>query len=257
VFIAGLSPLEVSALKLNLGFSGRVGRLYPVSEAKVQAWMFAHPKLPYAFVVKVPSTSLLLDRARQTCPKAVAQLVSRAPIVGSVLTSDAEVVEIGRKLTAKRARAVYPPKRCLMIGSVVKEPEVVEIRTNSPGVDVPRSGLAQDLESVKALPNIGSLANRNQAAGTIVQLLSSDSERNPVLLSSEANVQESGLKVEPLLINRPRAALTERFDSTLQLDKRAKVFAVVDIDVSHIPLEKERVLDCLLAPVIVSDPLEV
>jgi hypothetical protein len=39
-----------------------------------------------------------------------------------------------------------------MIGSVVKEPEVVEIRTNSPGVDVPRSGLAQDLESVKAVP---------------------------------------------------------------------------------------------------------
>ena len=46
VFVAGLSPLEMSAFRLNLGFSGSVGTLYPVSEANVQARIFADPKLP-------------------------------------------------------------------------------------------------------------------------------------------------------------------------------------------------------------------
>ena len=51
--------------------------------------------------------------------------------------------------------------------------------------------------------------------------------------------------------------MTERLDSTLQLNKRAHVFAVMDIDVPHVPLEKEGVLERLLAPVVVSNPLPV
>jgi len=84
----------------------------------------------------------------------VPQLVGRAPIVGGILAGDTEVVEIGGNLAVERARAVDSPKRCLVIGRVVKESEVVEIRTNSPGVNVPRSDLAQNLESVKALPDV-------------------------------------------------------------------------------------------------------
>jgi hypothetical protein len=51
--------------------------------------------------------------------------------------------------------------------------------------------------------------------------------------------------------------LTERLDSALQLNKRTKVFAVVDIEVHHIALKKESVLERVLPPVIVADPFKV
>src|SRR5262245_41893866 len=52
-------------------------------------------------------------------------------------------------------------------------------------------------------------------------------------------------------------ALTECLDSAFQLNKRAKVFAVMNIGVRHISLEKESVLERVLAPVIIPDPLPV
>ena len=185
------------------------------------------------------------------------QLISRASIVGSLFASDAKVIEIHGNAATERARAVYSPERCLVIGSVVKEPEVVEIRTDGPGVNVPQSGLAHDLESIKALSDVWSLPNGYQTAGTVIQLLPACSECDPFLSASGTNIQESLLNVESLLVDRPRTTLTERLNSALQLNKRAKVLAVMNIGVRHIPLEKESVLDRLLAPVIVPDPLEV
>jgi hypothetical protein len=43
VFVLGSSPLEMSALALKRGFRGMVGMRYPVSDAAVQALMFAEP----------------------------------------------------------------------------------------------------------------------------------------------------------------------------------------------------------------------
>jgi hypothetical protein len=87
--------------------------------------------------------------------------------------------------------------------------------------------------------------------------LPSGSERDPVPFSFSANVKESSLKVESLFVYWPGTALTERLDSALELNKRAIVFAVMNIKVHHIPLEKEGVLERLLAPVIVSNPFPV
>jgi hypothetical protein len=143
----------------------------------------------------------------------------------------------------------------LVIGIIVKVSEIIEIWTNGETIDMPLSRLAQDHKSIKTLTDVWTFPNGNQAAGAVVQLLPSRSERNPVPFSSGADVQECGLKVEPLLIDGSGAALTERLDSAFQLNKGAKVFTVMNIGVRHVPLEKESILERLLTPVIVPDPL--
>ena len=122
---------------------------------------------------------------------------------------------------------------------------------------MPVSRLAQNFKAGEALPDVWSFSNRNQAAGTVVQLLPSCSKRNPLPLSTGANVQECCQEIEPLLIDGSGTALTECVDSAFQLNKRAKVFAVMNIGVRHISLEKESVLERVLAPVIIPDPLPV
>lgn len=75
---------------------------------------------------------------------------------------------------------------------------MIEIRTHGETIDMPLSHLAHDLKSIKTLPDLWSFPNGNQTARTVVQLLPSDPEGDPVSFSPSANVQESRLKVETL-----------------------------------------------------------
>src|SRR5262249_16326703 len=153
-------------------------------------------ELPVGFIIKVPTGFLLRDGAPQPCAEGVPQLVRRAPLVGSLVGIDPEVVEIHRNVAAERARAAYPPQPPFIIGIIVKKAKVTEIRTNGETIDMPRSNFAHDLESIEALPDVWSLSNAHEAARTIVQLLPSRSERNPVPFSTGTNVQECSFKIE-------------------------------------------------------------
>jgi hypothetical protein len=84
--------------------------------------------------------------------------------------------------------------------------------------------------------------------------LPSGSEGDPVLFSSGANVEERGVKVESLLIDWSGTTVAERLNSAFQLNKCTEVLAVMNIEVRHVPLEKEEVLD-RCHPLIVPDPL--
>src|SRR5215469_1412828 len=125
-------------------------------------------ELPIGFIIKVPTWSLLRDGAPQPCAEGVPQLVSRAPLVGSLFGIDTEVVEIHRNVAAERSRAVYPPKAGLVIGTIVEKSKAIEIRTHGEAIDMPRPDLAHDLKSNKTLSHIWSFPDRYQTAGTVV-----------------------------------------------------------------------------------------
>jgi hypothetical protein len=93
-----------------------------------------------------------------------------------------------------------------MIGFIVKISKVIDIGTHGESIDMPWPDFAQDLKSIKALPDVWSFPNGYQTTGTVVQLLPSSSEGDPLLFTSGANIQERSFKVEPLLIVWSRAA---------------------------------------------------
>jgi len=74
-----------------------------------------------------------------------------------------------------RPSRVDSPELCLMIGDIVKESQIIKVRTHRERVEVPRAGFAPNFEAVKALADIWAFANRDQPAGPVIQFLPANS----------------------------------------------------------------------------------
>ena len=91
-----------------------------------------------------------------------------------------------------------------MIRCVVKEPEIVQVGTNSESVDLPRVDLAFDHEAVEAQPNIRTFPHINQAPGAVLEFLPANTECDGVRTFGSAKFEKSGLEVEHLFVDGSR-----------------------------------------------------
>ena len=140
-----------------------------------------------------------------------------------------------------------------MIWCVVEVSGLVQVGTDSKSVDLPRVDLAFDHEAVEAQPNIRTFPHIKQTPGAVLEFLPANAECDGARTCGSANLEEPCLKVELLFVDRTRAANPIRVQAALQLDKGANVFAVMDIEIEHVPFVEIGVHEGLLAPVVVSD----
>src|ERR1700739_2730535 len=80
----------------------------------------------------------------------------------------------------QRPDTVYAPKPDCMIGSIVEDPRLVQVRPHGEAVNLPRADTSLHLESVKAQAHVGAFANIDQPPGAIFQFVSPGSELDPV-----------------------------------------------------------------------------
>src|SRR6266404_2122263 len=140
-----------------------------------------------------------------------------------------------------------------MIGRVIKEARLVQVRSHGEAVNLPRSDPGLDLESVKTQPDIWTLPHIDQATRAIFHLLSAGPELDPVPIISRSDFEECGLEIQLLFVDWSRAADAVRIQTTFQLHERANVLSVVNVNVKHVPLVEIAVHEWLLAPVVVSN----
>src|SRR6267378_693932 len=84
-------------------------------------------------------------------------------------------------------------RRRSMIRRVIEEARFVQVRSSGEGVDIPRANRAHDLEAVEALPDVRSLADGDESARSVVQLLPAYAECNPIFARS-AGFEERGFE---------------------------------------------------------------
>src|SRR5258707_10803739 len=96
---------------------------------------------------------------------------------------------------------VDPPEGGLMVGNVVEESSLVQVRANRECVDVPRACFAPDLEAVEALAHVWPFANGDKPARAIIQLLPADAQHDPVFLFPVAYFEVRCLKIESPFVN--------------------------------------------------------
>src|SRR5262249_49116999 len=82
-----------------------------------------------------------------------------------------------------------------------------------------------------------------------------NAERDPILARS-AGLEERGLEVEFLFVDRPWSTGSKGFQAAFQLHERTEMRTEMPIRVYHVTLEKEGVRISLLSPVIVAGLFE-
>src|SRR6266853_592979 len=117
-----------------------------------------------------------------------------------------------------------------MIRRVIEEAWFVQIRSSGEGVDIPRADRARDFEAVEALPDVRSLADGDESARSVVQLLPAHAECDPILARS-AGLEERGFEVEFLFVDRPWSTGPEGLQTALQLNERAEMWTEMPIAV--------------------------
>src|SRR5690242_12450878 len=80
-----------------------------------------------------------------------------------------------------------------------------------------------------------------------------NSKLDPVAVISGSHFQECCLEIKFLFVDRSWTTDTVGIQTTLELDKRPNVFAVVNIDIEQVALVEIAVHERLLAPIVVSD----
>src|SRR6266550_8330674 len=140
-----------------------------------------------------------------------------------------------------------------MIGRVIKEARLVQVRPHGEAVNLPRADPGLYLESIKTQADIWALPHIDQATRAVFHLLSAGPKLNPVPIISHSDFDECGLEIQFLFVDWPRAADTVRIQPAFQLHERAHVLAVVNVNVKHVPLVEIAVHEWLLAPVVVSN----
>jgi hypothetical protein len=76
-----------------------------------------------------------------------------------------------------------------------------------------------------------------------------------VLTICSSNLEESGLKVEFFLVDRTWAAIPEGVYTAFELNKRANMFSVMDIETQHLSLIKICIPVRSLSPIVIADLL--
>jgi hypothetical protein len=143
-----------------------------------------------------------------------------------------------------------------MIGNIIEEARLVEVRTSGEQVDAPIAGLRLQLRPVETLAYVRSFPNRNQPPRPIVQFLPAGLQHQPVVAGRRTDLDERGFDIKLLFIDRPGSARAKRFQSALELNKRTDILSQVPIHVQHVSFEEEGVGIVLLAPIVISDLLE-
>src|SRR6266550_5249012 len=100
-----------------------------------------------------------------------------------------------------------------MIGRVIKEARLVQVRPHGEAVNLPRPDAGLYLESVKTQADIWTLPHIDQATRAVFHLLSAGSELDPVPIISCSDFEKCGLEIEFLFVDRPRAADTVRIQT--------------------------------------------
>src|SRR5216683_2542475 len=123
------------------------------------------------------------------------QFLPRPAVICRHLSIKTRVVDVDRKTTSSGATCIDAPERSSMIRRVIEEARLVQVRSSGEGVDIPRADCAHDFEAVEALPDIRPLADGDESARSVVQLLPAYTECDPVFARS-ASLEECGFKVE-------------------------------------------------------------
>src|SRR5215470_5660241 len=183
----------------------------------------------------------------------VAHFLADTPIECSCFSIKAKVVSVQRDVLRQRSDSVYAPKSNCMVGRIVENPRLVQVRPHCEAVNLPRTHTGLHLEPVKAQADVGALPNVNQAPGAIFKLVSPGSELDPVVFVPSSDFEKSCLEIEFFFVDRSWAADTVRIQAALELHKRANVLAVVNVKIEHVPFVEIAIHEGLLAPVVISD----
>src|SRR6266700_2389661 len=120
-------------------------------------------KLPKRFIVEIPARFSLGDRTRKTRTDTVPHFMADTPVEYSCFSIKAKVVSVQCDGLRQRPDAVYAPKSDCMIGSIVEDPRLVQVRPHGEAVNLPRTDTGLHLEPVKAQAHVGAFANIDQA----------------------------------------------------------------------------------------------
>ena len=166
---------------------------------------------------------------------------------------EAKVVSVQSNAFRQGPDAVYAPKSDCVIGGIVKNPRLVQVRPHGEAVNLPRTDTGLHLESVKAQAHVGALANIDQAPRAIFQLVSPGSELDPATFIPRSDFEKCCLEIELFFVDWSRTTDTVRIETTFEFHERANVLAVMNIEIKNVPFIEIAVHERLLAPVVVSD----
>src|SRR4029077_18264315 len=173
-------------------------------------------ELPDALIIEIPAAFLGLDGTPKSRRNTVPQFLLCPAVICRHLSIKARVVDIDRKTASSGAACIDAPERSSMIRRVIEEARFVQVRSSGEGVDIPRADRAHDFEAVEALADIRSLADGDESARSVVQLLPAHTECDPIF-SRSAGLEERGLEVELLFVDRPWSSGPRGLQTAFQL----------------------------------------
>src|SRR6202008_413396 len=171
----------------------------------------------------------------------------------SCFSIEPKVIRVQRDGLRQRSDAVYAPKSDRVVWRIIEKTRLVQVRAHGEAVNLPRTDTSLHLEPVKAQTHVGALANIDQAARAIFQLVSPGSELPPVAFTPSSDFEKCRLEIELFFVDRSRTTDTVRIQTAFELDERANVLAVVNVEIKHVPFVEIGVHERLLAPVVVPD----
>src|SRR6266851_3865554 len=210
-------------------------------------------ELPKRFIVEIPAGLHLGDGTRKTRTDTVPHFVAYTPVECSCFSIEAKVVSVQCDSLRQRSDAVYAPKSDSVVWDVIEKARLVNVRAHGEAVNLPRTDTGLHLEPVKAQAHVGAFANIDQSSGAILHLMSPDSELDPVAFIPRSDFDECCLEIEFFFVDRPRTTDAVRVQAAFKLHERANVFAIMNVDMKHVPFVEIGVHERLLAPIVVSD----
>src|SRR5258706_10759716 len=210
-------------------------------------------ELPKGFIVEIPARVPLGDGTRKTRADSVPHFVGDTSVECGCFSIEAKRVSVQCDGLRQGPNAVYAPESDSVIRCIVKKSWLVQVWAHGEAVNLPRTDTGFYLEPVIAQAHVGAFANIDQAPGAIFQLVSPGSELDPVVFIPRSDFEKCCLKIELLFVDRPRTPDAVRGQAALELNERANVLAVMNVDKKHVALVEIGVHEMLLAPVVVPD----
>src|SRR5216684_7631034 len=210
-------------------------------------------KLPKRFIVEIPAGLPVGDGTRKTRTDTVPYFMAGTSVECSCFSIKTKVVSVQCGVLRQKSDAVHAPKSDCMIGGIVEDPRLVQVRAHGEAVNLPRTDTGLYLEPVKAQAHVGPFANIDQSSGAILHLMSAGSELDPFAFIPCSDFEKCRLEVEFFFVDWSRTTDTVRIQTAFELDERPNVLAVMNVEIKHVPFIEIGVNERLLAPVVVSD----
>src|SRR5215475_11091217 len=106
-----------------------------------------------------------------------------------------------------------------MIGGIVKNSRLVQVRPHGEAINLPRTDTGLDLESVKAQAHVGALANIDQTTRAIFQFVSPGPDLDPIALIPGSDFEKCCLEIELFFVDRPRPTGAIRIEATFEFNE--------------------------------------